>query len=861
MIAAGDRSVPITWRQFTDDIAAIAWVVRNYANSGTVALLGENSYEWMAAHAACVFSGATVVPVEVGLSAPEIADRLKFTGAVALIHSALYAEKAKEACRLTPGVQIGEFGSRRTDKYVNKGRAALASGERCVFDMPPPDDTRTAMIVFTSGTTSKPKGAEITLRGMAAFCEYAQSQLKVKQGDRSLMVLPVHHIFGVCAAYFMLSQGVALGVCPDFRRLYDTVERFRVNCICLVPALAEILAEKIAQRASSAEEAFGSPIDWILIGGAPLSRRIYEKLSALGIQPLTAYGLTETTALFSIAAIGEDPHAGSAGRACDLPGVEVKVSDDGILLAKGPNVFKGYYRDPSGTAKVLSSDGWFRTGDYGRIDEDGYVWVAGRASRTIVLSSGKKIAPEELEERILALPGIREAVVSGDGSTREIKAEIYAVIPESSVRKAMSALNGSLPVYKRVRTVVVRSEPFPRTDSGKIRIKSGFCKPEDERRRRIKTLQLVPAMEQGGVERGVVEVNRALVAEGWENVVVSSGGRLVRQIESDGGRHIMMDVKSKNPVTYFKRALELRRIIEREHPDVVCAHSRVPAWLFLWANRKLGVKWISFAHGANSVSRYSSVMTRGDLTVTPSRYIADYLKANYGLDEEKIRVIPRSIDRERFDVKRLDHAFIDARRIEWGIGRRKVVMGVGRITQLKGYDVLIKAVVRANEKTGENRFMLVIVGEAEELRRDVEEGLHGLVDRLHAKDTVVFAGNHQKIAECLSLADIVVSSNTRKPEAFGRSMAEALAMGRPVVAKAFGGALDIVDDGINGALVPADTPHGDAEVEAFADAIVRVSKCRFGDLRTAALEKFSFEQMMELTKNVYRELSGKESGK
>ena len=109
MIAAGDRSVPITWRQFTDDIAATAWVVSKYANGGAVALLGENSYEWITAHAACVFSGATVVPIEVSLSATEIADRLRFTGAVSLVHSALYAEKAKKACELTPGVQIGAW--------------------------------------------------------------------------------------------------------------------------------------------------------------------------------------------------------------------------------------------------------------------------------------------------------------------------------------------------------------------------------------------------------------------------------------------------------------------------------------------------------------------------------------------------------------------------------------------------------------------------------------------------------------------------------------------------------------------------------------------------------------------------------
>lgn len=470
MIAVGDRSIPIKWRQFADDISAVAWVIRKYAPGAIIGLLGENSYEWITGHAACVFSGATVVPVEVTQSAQEIAERLRFTGAMVLIHSALYAEKAKEVKALLPGIVMGRFGSLRTDYYIDKGRKALAAGETGVFDRPPPDEDRTAMIVFTSGTTSRPHGAELTLRGMATFAWYAQSQLGMKPGDKSLMVLPLHHIFGVCTTYLMLAQGVALGVCPDFRRLYDTVERFRVNYIFLVPALAGILADKIAQRAKSAEEAFGSPIDWILVGGAPLPRRVYENLMALGVKTLGGYGLTETTSLYSIAPIAADPHAGSAGRACDAFGVETKVSDDGMLMIRGPNVLKGYYREPEHTAKVLSPDGWFNTGDVGRIDEDGYVWVEGRASRTIVLSSGKKVAPEDLEERIHALPGVREVVVSGDGEKREIKAEVYAVVNEAAVRREIADLNGRLPVYKRIKKVVVRTEPFPRTASGKIRL-------------------------------------------------------------------------------------------------------------------------------------------------------------------------------------------------------------------------------------------------------------------------------------------------------------------------------------------------------------------------------------------------------
>lgn len=360
----------------------------------------------------------------------------------------------------------------------------------------------------------------------------------------------------------------------------------------------------------------------------------------------------------------------------------------------------------------------------------------------------------------------------------------------------------------------------------------------------MKTMQLVPAMEQGGVERGVVEVNRAIVAEGWENVVVSAGGRLVSDIVSAGGRHVTLDVKSKNPFTYFSRSAKLRRLLEEERPDVVCVHSRVPAWLFRWAKRKLAIKWITFAHGANSVSRYSAVMTHGDLTVTPSQYIADYLKANYSFDESRIRVIPRAIDKSKFDIDRLDWEFIEEKRREWGVDGKFVVMGLGRITALKGYDALIKAVASLDA-----RFKLVIVGEAEQLRKDVELELHSLVERLGVGDRVVFAGNQRKVAECLSIADVVVSSNTRKPEAFGRSMAEALAMGKPVVAKAFGGALDIVRDGVDGVLVQDET--------GFAAAIEKVSRMRFGNLREEALERFSFEKMIERSLAVYRELASR----
>ena len=472
LITSGDRSVPISWRQFTDDIAVIVWLIDKHVPGGTIGLIGENSYEWMVVHAAILFSGAKVVPLDVNLTPAEIAARLKFTGASILVHSALYAEKAHAAAAQMPGLATGGFGTRKTDIFLNAGRLAIRLGFKTIWERQgyEPDREAVKMIVFTSGTTSEPRGAQLTIHGIETFADSAEKKLKMKSADHSLMLLPLHHIFGICTSYLMLSKGVALGVCPDFRRIYDAVERFRVNYLFLVPALAEILAQRIEQHGRSAEEALGSPLDWILIGGAPLPRRTYEHLTSLGVKMLTGYGLTETTALYSIAPDEGDQHVGSAGEVTRSEECETRVSEEGELLIRGPAVMKGYYKMPEKTAAAIDADGWYHTGDIGSIDQDGFVWITGRASRTIILSSGKKVAPEELEEKLLSIPGIREAVVSGEGLTREIRAEVYGTISEESIKRAIGQMNLMMPVYKRISKIIVRTEPFPRTSSGKIKV-------------------------------------------------------------------------------------------------------------------------------------------------------------------------------------------------------------------------------------------------------------------------------------------------------------------------------------------------------------------------------------------------------
>ena len=476
LVSTGDLALPISWRQFTDDIDIVVHLIRTYAPRAKVGILGENSYEWVVAHAACLFSGAVAVPIDTNLCPQEISARMKFTGAVALIHSSLYEETAREVGRLTPGLVVAGFGTIRTERFLDRLRGAFGLGDsvwrqnHLELEEDSTGEPQTSMIVFTSGTTSTPRGAELTVHGLEACCDAWAAALPMKPGDRSLMMLPLHHIFGICTTYLMLAHGVSLGVCPDFRRIYDDFERFRVNFAFLVPALAEILAQKIQKRGRSAEEAFGKPISWILTGGAALPRRVYEHLTTLGIRTLTAYGLTETSAMYAVTPLECQPRAGSQGHVSLVGGIKSRVSPSGELLLRGPCVMKGYYRMPERTAEVIDRDGWFHTGDVGRIDDEGFVWITGRLSRTIILSSGKKIAPEELEELLLTLPGILEAVVTGEGESRDIRAEVYASTSDDFVRRAIGELNLTLPVYKRIKTIVIRKSPFPRTSSGKIKV-------------------------------------------------------------------------------------------------------------------------------------------------------------------------------------------------------------------------------------------------------------------------------------------------------------------------------------------------------------------------------------------------------
>jgi glycosyltransferase involved in cell wall biosynthesis len=171
------------------------------------------------------------------------------------------------------------------------------------------------------------------------------------------------------------------------------------------------------------------------------------------------------------------------------------------------------------------------------------------------------------------------------------------------------------------------------------------------------------------------------------STVVSRGGRLVACIERDGGRHVTVDVKSKNPLTAPLRVAALRRVLREINPDLVHYRSRVPGWLFRFANRNLRLPFVTTVHGFNSPGAYSRIMAVGARVICPSTAVVEFVRRHYDISADKIRLIPRGVDPQQFDPARLDAAFMAEFRDWQGLAGRFVVLGVGRITPLKGYDV------------------------------------------------------------------------------------------------------------------------------------------------------------------------------
>ncbi len=361
----------------------------------------------------------------------------------------------------------------------------------------------------------------------------------------------------------------------------------------------------------------------------------------------------------------------------------------------------------------------------------------------------------------------------------------------------------------------------------------------------MRVVQLLPELNEGGVERGVVELNRELVSLGIESVVISAGGRQADQIDLDGGRHVVFDVVSKNLLTAPSRMIQLRKLLRQLNPDILHARSRVPAWLAFLANRSMCVPFVTTVHGFNSVNAYSRVMTFGDRVICVSRSIKEYVQKHYSVPEEKIVVIPRGVDLKLFNPDNIDREFMQDFKQKYQLDGRLIISSVGRITQLKDYETFIRGVVLAKEKLP--TVVGLIVGGVRADKESYRQSLQALVAELGAEDYIHFAGNQAKIAEIYALSDLVISAS-RKPETFGRSVAEAIAMNSPVIATNHGGVLDIIVEGHTGDFFEV------GDHEGLAGKIIDVCRCKTGSIRGHIEENFTLSTMVVKTIQVYESL-------
>lgn len=366
-------------------------------------------------------------------------------------------------------------------------------------------------------------------------------------------------------------------------------------------------------------------------------------------------------------------------------------------------------------------------------------------------------------------------------------------------------------------------------------------------------LQVLPRLEQGGVERGTVEVAGALVQAGWRAVVASSGGRMVGDILRAGAEHVELPLATKNPAGILLNVRRLASLIEARNIDIVHARSRAPAWSAMLAAHRTKRHFVTTFHNAYGAEswakrRYNSVMARGDRVIAISRFVAAHAAEIYGVGDDRLRVIDRGVDLENFNPDRVNAARIVRLAQAWQLpDGAPVVMLPGRLTSWKGHEVLIEAL----SWLGRRDVVCVFLGSGSDRYRKTLEG------RIAAFDlggVCKFVDHCADMPAAYMLADVVVSASTR-PEGFGRVIAEALAMGRPVVATEHGGANEIVEDGDTGWLVPPDDAKAMARALHAAlslDARERASLAARAIASVAG--RFSRDAMTRKTIAVYEEI-------
>ena len=473
-----------SYSQLWEDSGKVASLLqsRGLTKGDQVVLWGPNSPHWVLIFFGCVRAGVVVIPLDLR-SAPDYVERV--------------------VSRTDPKLAFTSRFTPKGDVDLGVPEITFEQLEETIADMPAPEDMDIAPddlveIMFTSGTTGDPKGVMLTHRNLTANIEGISQYISCDPSSRLLSILPLSHMYEQMGGLFIAMNSGASVTYPTSRQptvLARTMRERKITALLLVPQGLELLMNgierEIARQGKMAlwsrllkiagrtpfrlrrvlfrrvHKQFGGKLDFIVSGGAALDPDLGRKWEILGVKIVQGYGATEASPVISNHAIDER-RIDSTGR--PLPNVEVKISDAGEILVRGDNVTPGYWRAPEETAAAFDGD-WYRTGDLGFFDDEGFLHIQGRLKDMIVLSSGQNVFPEDIQAVLTKHPNVTDAAVVGltKGSSVEVHAALILDNPDTA-QDAVSWTNDQLAEQQRIRGFTVwPEEDFPRTHTLKVK--------------------------------------------------------------------------------------------------------------------------------------------------------------------------------------------------------------------------------------------------------------------------------------------------------------------------------------------------------------------------------------------------------
>ena len=489
-----------------------------------VALIGEASPEWIFSYFALMSMGAVTVPIDKEQPAEEMAAIAAKAECAYLFYAPSVDKKIETVRGLLPAetgyvsfAREPQEGNLTLEEIRARGAERTAAGDRSYYEYGI-DTGKLASIVFTSGTTGKGKGVMLSVGNICADMEQGMYYFQIT--ERTMCVLPPHHTFGstvnIVGHY---AQGCEFYISSGLKYIMREMAEFKPTHMVLVPLFVETFYKRIMTTAEksgklgalkkliafsnrlrktgidsrkvlfqSVLKNFGGELEMIICGGAALNQEIIDFFDAIGITILNGYGITECAPLISCNR-NEYRKSGSAGM--PIVGGHVRIIDpdengEGEIAYKGPNVMLGYYHDEEATCAAIDEDGYFHTGDYGRIEEEGddqWIYITGRLKNLIIFSNGKNVYPEEIETDIQGVYGVNEVVVyagesKSDPSKEVIVAEIYPDAealerrgidnPQQYFAEEIKKINQKNVSYKAVGKIKLRDTEFPKNTSKKI---------------------------------------------------------------------------------------------------------------------------------------------------------------------------------------------------------------------------------------------------------------------------------------------------------------------------------------------------------------------------------------------------------